>query len=83
MCIRDRAKRAALIGRGFPADRLALAVAWLPEDSRHVVLIAHANDRDLILDNRVGYVLPVADVSWRWISVQSAVAPRAWFEVAA
>ncbi len=75
------AKRAALIGRGFPADRLSIAIAYLQEDGRHAVLIAHLDDGDMILDNRFDYLLPVSKAGWRWISMQSAVAPLAWFEV--
>lgn len=72
------AKRLALVAAGFPADRLFLAIANVPSDGLHTVLIARLRAGDMVLDNRFDFVEPVARAGYTWIAVQSISDPMEW-----
>jgi len=74
-------KRRELIERGWPREALSLAAATTERGDGHLVLVAHTNEGDLVLDNRLAPVVDWASLPYRWISVQSAENPAKWMNV--
>ncbi|HWK37089.1 transglutaminase-like cysteine peptidase [Sphingomonas sp.] len=73
-------KRLRLIEAGFPADRLRVAVVYSRSAGLHILLVAQTDDRgEVVLDSRQDRIVRWDKARYRWLSVQSADDPMAWF----
>ncbi len=72
------AKRAALIGAGWPPAALWLAIGRDSEGQAHVVLILRADKGDLVLDNRTDRITLWHHAPLRWIARQVPGDSRYW-----
>jgi predicted transglutaminase-like cysteine proteinase len=71
------AKRAMLLAEGWPGDTLSLAAA-MGERGLHVVLVAHTDAGDLVLDSAHDSPLALAAARYRWLLMQTGPDLRAW-----
>lgn len=74
-------KRAALIGHGWPAAALPIAVVRDENGAHHAVLVVRTDRGDFVLDNRRAAILPWSDLPYRWIKAQSSGDPRHWVQL--
>jgi predicted transglutaminase-like cysteine proteinase len=72
-------KRHVLIGQGWPASSLRLAIGKTERGEGHLVLIARTDDGDVVLDNLTDEVKPWNKVDLHWISIQSSTDPKIWY----
>lgn len=72
-------KRLELLGAGFPAERLFMAVVYRPGVGLHAVLLVRTGEGDLVLDSRTQGIRPWAASGYRWLSVQSPLDPDRWY----
>lgn len=71
-------KRAMLIGAGWPAEALAMAVAISPRVGLHAVLIVQTDQGDVALDNLFDRPMPVDALGYHWISRQASASLGEW-----
>lgn len=76
-------KRRELIERGWPREAVLLATATTETGAGHLVVVAHTNTGDFVLDNRVAQVVDWTDLPYRWVSMQSPTSPVRWVSVLA
>jgi predicted transglutaminase-like cysteine proteinase len=74
-------KRRELIARGWPKEGLLLVTAITERGEGHLALVAHTDQGDLVLDNRVTHVVDWARLPYRWISIQSPESPTKWLSI--
>jgi len=74
-------KRRELIELGWPAQNLLLVTAVTERGEGHLVLVAHTDQGDLALDNRVTRVVDWSRLPYRWISIQSQESPTKWLSI--
>jgi len=74
-------KRRELIARGWPKENLLLVTAVTERGEWHLVLVAHTDQGDLVLDNRVTHVVDWKRLPYRWISIQSQESPTKWLSI--
>lgn len=74
-------KRRELIARGWPKEDLLLVTAVTERGEGHLVLVAHTDQGDLVLDNRVTRVVDWTRLPYRWISIQSPESPAKWLSI--
>jgi predicted transglutaminase-like cysteine proteinase len=60
-------KRRRLVGMGYPARAMRMAVVVSQEGEGHAVLIVRSDRGDFVLDNRVDAVLPWYRVRYHWV----------------
>lgn len=75
-------KRMRLIESGFPPDRLRFAVVYKQEFGLHVVLVAHLDEEDIVLDSATYQLRPWHEAGYVWLRLQSAKNPMEWHTVA-
>lgn len=71
-------KRLRLMALGWTADSLSIAMAYAPYRGLHVVLIAHVDKGDFVLDNASDEPEPFALVPYQWLSHQVGANLLAW-----
>ena len=71
-------KRHDLMGLGWPAGALSLAVVKTLTGEGHLVLTARTDAGDLVLDNLRANVVSWGRAGYRWVSRQSASNPQFW-----
>lgn len=74
-------KRRELIGRGFPASAMRIAVVRTPNDVGHAVLVVSTSRGDVVLDNRTNSIVDWYETDLRWVKIQSGGNPLYWGEV--
>lgn len=74
-------KRHALIGQGWPAASLRLAVAHTAWGEGHLVLIVRTSKGDLVLDNMTDAIRNWRKSGLRWNMIQAAGNPRVWYHI--
>jgi predicted transglutaminase-like cysteine proteinase len=72
------AKRMELIRAGFPANRLNYAVVYRRDIGLHVVLLAHLDQGDYVLDSAVGTIRLWNKTNYVWLRIQSRENPLQW-----
>jgi predicted transglutaminase-like cysteine proteinase len=72
-------KRLELIGAGFPAERLFMAIVFRPDVGLHAVLVARLPSGDHVLDSRVDYIQRWARSGYAWLNVEQPGAPERWY----
>ena len=75
-------KRRELIERGWPKENLLLVTAVTERGEGHLMLVAHTDQGDLVLDNRVTHVVDWRRLPYHWISIQSPESPTKWLSIA-
>lgn len=71
-------KRARLLAAGWPRDTVALAIARLPQQGLHTVLIAQTDRGDFVLDNLQPYPVPSTALDYQWVSRQAGYEMSHW-----
>lgn len=71
-------KRQELLDRGWPSDRLLLALARTPEGVGHVVLVVRTDRQDLVLDNMTDEIHPWEKTDLEFLKIQSPIDPMHW-----
>jgi predicted transglutaminase-like cysteine proteinase len=73
-------KRHELLERGWPSRTLLLSEVVVPSGEHHLVLVAHTEDADLVLDNLSDDILSVAISShrYRWVRIETPQNPKLW-----
>ncbi len=74
-------KRRELIELGWPKEDLLLVTAVTERGEGHLALVAHTDQGDLVLDNRVTHVVDWRRLPYRWISIQSPESPTKWLSI--
>lgn len=74
-------KRADLIARGWPTDRLRLAITRLPEGIWHAVLLVRIEGVDYALDNLSTRVQPWDETPYEYLMLQGHDNPKAWHDI--
>lgn len=77
------AKKQALIGMGWAADQLLLAVVEGRERGHHAVLVVRTHEGDHVLDNLTDEITPWQETGYRFVIRQSAANPHAWVHLGA
>ena len=76
-------KQRRLVERGWPADSLLIAVAKVPSQGGHAVLVAVTENGDYVLDVLTTAVRPWHEVNYRWLKRQAPGNPKAWLKLVA
>jgi predicted transglutaminase-like cysteine proteinase len=71
-------KRHRLLALGWPSQSLLLAEVAIAAGEHHLILIVRTRQQDLVLDNLSQSVLPVSDITYRWVRAQEPKNPRFW-----
>lgn len=71
-------KRAQLILAGVPANALSLVTAISPVAGRHAVLLVRTTRGDFVLDNLHTRPMPVDQLPYVWLAMQSGDRMLAW-----
>lgn len=74
-------KQRELIELGWPKEDLLLVTAVTERGEGHLALVAHTDQGDLVLDNRVTHVVDWRRLPYRWISIQSPESPTKWLSI--
>ena len=74
-------KRLELIAAGFPPERLAFGVVFIPRLGLHTVLIARTEQGDAVLDSRTPHLTSWEDTGYIWLAMQSWEDPMRWHSV--
>lgn len=72
------AKRAALLGKGFPSSALLMTSVVTRRGELHAVLMVRTDRGDFVLDNLNPLVKPWSATGYRFTSMQSPDNPRMW-----
>jgi predicted transglutaminase-like cysteine proteinase len=75
-------KRRRLIALGWPPSSLLLALADVPGEGLHAVLVAVTDVGDPVLDNMLAEIRPWGALPYTWLSRQSPDRPRVWRAIA-
>ena len=75
-------KRMQLLAEGFPADRLRYSVVYRRNFGLHLVLLAHFDDGDYVLDSATRRFDRWSDTPYVWLRVQDAANPLKWYNPA-
>ncbi|MEO8683576.1 MAG: transglutaminase-like cysteine peptidase [Devosia sp.] len=65
-------KRQMLIGRGIPGGALRVAYTKTRSGEGHAILVVHTEMGDLVLDNLVGSIKPLAETGYRVERISSS-----------
>ena len=76
------AKQRALLALGWPRAALLLATALTEHGEGHLVLVAHTDRGDYVLDNRIDQVVDWTALPYRWLARQSGKNPALWVAIA-
>jgi len=71
-------KRQKLIEAGLPRESLLITVVWTSRGQGHVVLIAHTDRGDFVLDNLSPMVVIWSKTPYEFVERQSELDPDAW-----
>ncbi len=74
-------KRHVLLGLGYPAGALLLAVVRLSSGEGHLVLLVRTRTADLVLDNLTSDIRPWRSTFYEWIERQSQADPNLWVSI--
>ena len=74
-------KRRELMALGWPRQALLLTTALTERGEGHMVLVVRTSGGDLVLDNRVRWVVDWRDLPYQWLSRQSAANPALWVAI--
>jgi predicted transglutaminase-like cysteine proteinase len=71
-------KRHELLSRGWPSHALLLAEVVVPGGEHHLVLVVHAREGDIVLDNLNANLRPWSRSRYQWVRIQSPRNPTFW-----
>ncbi|MEM8629982.1 MAG: transglutaminase-like cysteine peptidase [Pseudomonadota bacterium] len=71
-------KMKTLMQAGVPANRLMIATAFLPDRTRHAVLVLRTDHGDFVLDNLERRILPWEDTGLTFLRMQNPDRPASW-----
>ena len=74
-------KRHDLLASGWPSRALLLSEVITASGEHHLILVVRTNEGDIVLDNLNADILPVEDIDYQWVRIQSASNPNFWFSV--
>lgn len=74
-------KRHLLVGMGWPASALRIAVVRTRKGEGHAVLVVKTRGGDVVLDNLTDQVLDWSATGLTFVKMQSGVSPRLWTAV--
>jgi predicted transglutaminase-like cysteine proteinase len=74
-------KQHALLKRGWSSRHLLLAEVIVPSGQHHLVLVAHTEQGDVVLDNLSSKPRRYSQLNYRWVRMQAPNNPRMWVKV--
>jgi predicted transglutaminase-like cysteine proteinase len=71
-------KRSRLLDMGFPSSALLIAVAYVPSEEAHLLLVVVTDRGDFVLDNLRGTVVHWDQLPYRWVMRSTPQDPKKW-----
>jgi predicted transglutaminase-like cysteine proteinase len=72
------AKRDELIGAGFSADQMYLAIGYMAKAGLHAVLVVSTEQGDFVLDSLNERIVPWYKTPYIWVMRETSVASTEW-----
>lgn len=71
-------KRSRLLDMGYPSSALLIAVAFVPSEEAHLLLVVVTDRGDFVLDNLRGTVVRWDQLPYRWVMRSTPQDPKTW-----
>lgn len=71
-------KRSRLLDMGYPPSALLIAVAYVPSEEAHLLLVVVTDQGDFVLDNLRRTVVRWNQLPYRWVMRSTPQDPKTW-----